>query len=680
MSTWSGEYPFAKKETAPSGHPELFRLVWEGSHDGMRLSDANGVVLAANSAFCAMLQQPREALIGKPVWGNLPLDRRHEMQETHRRLFLSEEPRTRLLERLAELDERRTGHLEFSYTLLEQAGRAPLLLTVCRDMTLRRNNEAELERALRRARELAEEAEAASAAKSSFLANISHEIRTPMNGILGLTELVLDTELRPDQRECLALVKSSADSLLLLLNDLLDFSKVEAGKLTLSPVPFSIRPLITAVLGTLGLRASSKNLLLKGEIDPAIPAMLVGDPERLRQILLNLIGNAIKFTETGSVNLQAALSPCPPSPDQAPPADHVRIRFSVIDTGIGIPPEKQAAIFEPFGQADDSISRRYGGTGLGLSISTRLVELMGGRLSCASQVGAGSTFTFSVDFPAAGAAAGADATQPVVETTEAATDRKPALNILVADDNTVNSELVARLLRKEGHAVVLVENGYRALLAVESRRFDLVLMDVQMPEMDGLAATAAIRDRERKTGGHLPIVAVTAHAMRGDREKCLAAGMDAYLSKPIHKDELLRILEDVMNRDANPPSPAPTPDPSPASDAGPLLDKEVALARMGGDLELLQEVARLFLDEYPRLLGVMHDALSRGDAQLLERSAHSLKGSVANFGADPAFQAALHVERAGHAGDLGKATENLRELESALARLGPELEALGLGH
>jgi signal transduction histidine kinase/DNA-binding response OmpR family regulator len=634
-----------------------------------------------------------------------------QIQEIHRSLFRDRDSGPRLLERFTVRWDGTAIWMEFCYSLLEYPGRPPLVLTLCRDITQRKNHESEiqdaweaaeaanrelkasneyLERASRLARELAASAEAASAAKSSFLANISHEIRTPMNGILGLTDLVLDTDLRPDQRECLAMVKSSAESLLWLLNDLLDFSKIEAGKLALSLVSFPVRPLLTGALRTLGLRASSKNLLMTEEIDSSIPEFLIGDPERLRQILLNLIGNAIKFTQMGSVVLKAeALRAEAPKPLEN---SSIRIRFSVTDTGVGIPPEKQTLIFQPFTQADESITRRYGGTGLGLSISSRLVELMGGRLACESQPGVGSTFSFEVTFQTASKHAGSlesegrkseGAEIPAAGPFRAERNQAPPalarqlpLRVLVADDNAVNGELVAKLLRREGHAVALAENGNQALAALDTGAFDVVLMDVQMPELDGLAATAAIRDRERASGKHLPVIAVTAHAMRGDRERCLKAGMDAYLSKPIHKNELLRTLESVMNRDSGLRiTPAASGlDPAPA---GPrLLDRDLALSRMGGDLPLLQEVARLFLDDYPNLLTTIREALSRGDAKLLERSAHTLKGSVANFGADEAFQAALDVELAGHAGELGKAPEALAQLESALERLKLELESL----
>lgn len=388
-------------------------------------------------------------------------------------------------------------------------------------------------------------AQAANQAKSVFLAIMSHEVRTPMNGIIGMTDLLLDTKLTPEQRDDLTLVKTSAESLLMVINDVLDFSKIEAGRLEFEKIPFDLNESLDETIRSMRFRATQKGLDLQFEIASSVPRYVVGDAGRLRQVLVNLVGNAIKFTETGQVSIRVA---CKERFEGG-----CRLQFDVADTGIGIPPDKQDAIFEPFTQADDSTARRFGGTGLGLAISARLVQLMGGKLWVeAPEAGPGSVFRFDAEFTVASSEVTPE--RPSARTLEspAAPQEANHLEVLLAEDNAVNQLLAVKLLEKRGYKITVVNNGLEALAAVANRQFDLLLMDVQMPEMDGLEAAAAIRQAEAGTGRHLPIVAMTAHAMKGDEERCLAAGMDGYVPKPVVPSRLFETIERACKLKAPP--------------------------------------------------------------------------------------------------------------------------------
>lgn len=786
---------------------ERFRLAVEASPAALLMVQQDGRIVMANSRGLTMFGYVEAELIGQPIELLVP-QRFRAGHPMHRNQYF-ENPDQRAMGAALELLGVRKDGSEFPV----KVGLSPVVTAdgkavICGvlDITDQKKTLAAMEQAKAAA-------ESASRAKSSFLANMSHEIRTPMNGIIGMAQLLAQTELRSHQRDYLATIDESAHILLRLLNDILDFSKIEAGKLELECTDFRISECVARATQMMVLRAAEKGLEIACRVAPEIPDHLRGDAGRIQQVLVNLLSNAVKFTEVGEIFVDVNAESITP--------DKVRLHVSVSDTGIGIPADKRDQIFRPFEQAESSTTRRFGGTGLGLAISRQLVEMMQGRIWIDSKLGRGSTFHFTAEFDIAAdqhrpdpaelvslrdlpvlvvddnftnrrilsemlqhwhmqpvLADSAAAARQALQTAQASqrpirlilldhhmpgedgihfaksirgglnrvqcpiimissgsspidvdlgheygigrfmtkpviasellnevlrqfgryTNARPAelssatphlqvhpRRVLLVEDNEINRRVAVGLIRSRGHQVVLAENGREAVDTLADQAFDVVLMDMQMPVMDGYEATDAIRQRERQIGGHIPIVAMTAEALKGDRERCLAVGMDDYVSKPINPVDLYRAIErfpalcllaDIGLRDSQAPAEVPAPAQQGPTNTAPAVDWNIANDRLGGRAEVLSELSALVKVEAPALLADLRRAIETRDFKLLRRSAHTLKGSVSYFGAEPLVQAALALEILGRTESLDNANELFATLERELNRL---LAALAVG-
>jgi two-component system sensor histidine kinase/response regulator len=781
---------------------ERFRGTFENAAVGIAHLDPTGHILRVNEKCCAIVGYSRDELRGRNFLDFTHPDDVTTTTEQFAGMLRGDSLGYTIEKRYIRKD-RSTVWAQVAVSLQrDAAGQPAYAIGVIQDVSERKRLDAELRRAK-------DAAEAANRAKDEFLANVSHEIRTPMNAILGMAELTLDTPLTDEQRGYVNIVLASAEGLLSLINDLLDFSKIEAGRVELENADFSLRTVLNQTLRALALRAHKKGIELACQVEQDVPDGLVGDGNRIRQVLLNLIGNAIKFTETGEVIVRVRA--------QETDQQAVKIHVEIADTGIGIAPEKQQTIFQAFEQADSSTTRRYGGTGLGLTISSRLVEMMGGKITVESEVGCGSTFRFGVRFGRSSRLAAAPAQPPVVDlhglrvlivddnatnrtilqgwasawgmvptatadgpaamsalwrgvasrepfalvlldarmpgtdglelakgisqTPELSTCRiilltsddragdarrdralrisallmkpvqqeelldniyrvlshaaagteiaesvratapdsanEPAaaaeqssrrLKVLVAEDNRFNQLVIRRMLERRGHAVRVIPNGGETLAALEQSAFDLLLLDVNMPEMDGFEVIRTIREREKISGNHIPVIALTALSGQRDRQRCIEAGMDDFLVKPVRAAEVYAALERVIAE-----HPIAQPDVPAGSSA--LIDAAILLSSCAGDAALLAEMIQLFEEEAPMLLARVEAAVRSSDPEQLRIAAHSLRGLVSSFSTGAA-EAAQILEQLGIERRAAEASGHFPVLSLLVQELGAILPTL----
>ncbi len=773
-------------------HAQFLQILIDSIPNPIYYKDTNGIYLGCNRAFESFMGRPAESVIGKTVYDLAPQELADRYRSVDVELFKN--PGFHSCEDVVpDVNGRSHEAIVTKATFSKSDGSLGGLVGIIQDISDRKKMEEDLRKAK-------DQAEDAAKAKAVFLAHMSHEIRTPMNGIMGMNSLLMDTDLTSEQRMYAETIRNSANALLSVINDILDFSKIEAGKLDLESFDFNLQSTLDDMNDMLAIKAQEKGLEYICRVDPAVPCRLKGDPGRMRQVLTNLIGNAVKFTSRGEVAIHVGLE----SETEA----QAKIRCSVTDTGIGIPCEKRDNLFVPFTQADASTSRRYGGTGLGLAISRQLAEMMGGEIGVESAPGAGSTFWFTALFEKpiqvdeAGNEAAADITglhvlgvddnatnrlvlrqqlaswrcrfeeaaggeealaklrqaalegdpfriaildmqmpdmdgetlgrqiindktfeltslvlmtsmgmrgdaararqlgfaeylpkpirqsrlfdalisavnhkaeppaderdlRPIVTQCVALEPRDRHIRILLAEDNPTNQQVALRVLEKLGYRADAVSNGAEAVKALEQIPYDLVLMDVQMPEMDGYQATRQIRNAESAVQQHaVPVIAMTAHAMKGDREACLEAGMDDYVSKPVEPDKLAAAIRRQLNRIGLDPPPM---DKSQVKELR-IFDKESALNRVGGDQEVLNEILEIFVPDAGRQIEMLVLAAELGDSASVRGQAHSLKSASGSIGAGMMQEIAQQIEAAGTVGELHRAATLIPRLREEFDR------------